>query len=677
MARSASDFHNIALVGAGGAGKTTLAEALLFKCGATKRQGTVGEKNTVTDWDEDEKTRGQSIIATPTHMKWNDKQIHLIDAPGALDFVGEAVASLSAVETAVICVNAHDGVNVGTRRLFRAARDQGLACIVVITRVEGDNIQPSELYSALQSAIGERAVPLNLPDAFGGAASSVHDIFAKELPDDLKDRAAEFVQQTTDRVVECDDEMLERYFETGEVSHDEIAEVFPRALRQGNIVPILHVSTEKDVGLKKLLDFITTDCPSAVRRTGEVVRAAVDPEGEAVSVKADGPFAAQVWKIQIDPHVGRLAYLRVWSGSLASKSQFVVARTGETERIGDFLAVQGREMTTVPAAAAGMLVAVAKVDDIRIGDTITDGSVNWTFAPVKTPVPKVTLAIEPKNRNDEAKLGPELQKLAEGDPSFVAEREEATGEMVVRGMSTLHVTVMLGRLARKKVETVTHQPRIPYLETITGNGSSQYRHKKQSGGRGQFAEVHLRVAPRERGSGFEFDDAIVGGAIPRQFIPAVEKGITEQCAKGVLAGYPFVDVTATAHDGKFHDVDSDEFSFKLAGAAAFRLAVADARPVLLEPIMDVSIEVPARFMGDISGDLNSRRGRIQGMEQEEDHATIHAQVPLSEMMNYSTELRSLTAGEGDYEFKLSHYDPVPNHLASDIIAKSKQSADGD
>ncbi len=433
----------------------------------------------------------------------------------------------------------------------------------------------------------------------------------------------------------------------------------------------MHVSSSKDVGLKKLLEFITHDCPSSSSRAGAALRKGVDADGNTVDVAADGPFAAQVWKIHVDPHVGKVAYLRVWSGSLPSKTQFVVARTGETERIGDLLELQGKDMKAVPTAAAGDIVGVAKVDDIKIGDTVSDGTIGWAFEPIPTPVPKVTLAIEVKNRNDEAKLGPELTKLDESDPTFVAEREDATGEMVVRGMSTLHVDTMLRRMARKNVETVTRQPRIPYLETIQMKGAAMYRHKKQSGGRGQFAEVHLRIEPLPRGEKFEFVDEVVGGTIPRQFIPAVEKGVIETCTKGVIAGYPFVDVRAIVHFGKFHDVDSDEMSFKMAASQAFRAAVDTAKPVLLEPIMKVEIEVPARFLGDISGDLNSRRGRILGMNQEGDTSIIEAHVPLSEMMQYSTELRSLTAGEGDYNFFLDHYDVVPAHLKSDIIAKHK------
>ncbi|MGE0193104.1 MAG: elongation factor G [Planctomycetota bacterium] len=676
MAHQPDDVRDVVLIGAGGSGKTTLTEALLFKTKTITRRGSVAERNTVTDWDEEEKERQHSFLASAVHMTWKDHRINLIDTPGALDFLGEAICGMAACETAFLCVNAHDGVGVAARRQFRAARDQGLAVVVVITRTDTDNVDGESLHLAIQTTLGERAVPLNLPDRFGTGISAVYDVFADDVPENLGKLAASYRQQAIDRVVECDDELLERYFSTGKVSKEELADAFPRALRQGNIVPILHVAVDHDVGLQKLLDFLVADCPSPHLRRGTVLRKA-ERNGEIVDVRMDGPFSAQVWKLHVDPHIGKVAHLRVWTGRLPSKSSIVVARTGETERIGDLQEVQGKDMKPIASAGPGDLVAVPKVDHIRVGDTVHDGHADWSFVPIPTPYPKVTLAVVPKNRNDETRLGPELARLADADPTFIAEREKGTGEMVVRGLSPLHLDVVLRRLARKKVEAVTHAPRIPYLETVTGRGEAMFRHKKQSGGRGQFAEVHLRVAPKTRGEGFEFVDEVVGGTIPRQFIPAVEKGIVEQCEKGVLAGYPFVDVAATVHFGKFHDVDSDEFSFKLASRQAFRLAVKNARPALLEPILKVDIEVPARFLGDISGDLNSRRGRIMNMGQEGDLAHIEAQVPLAEMTQYSTELRSITAGEGDYSFVFDHYDVVPPHLAEAIMAAAAKDAEED
>lgn len=668
MTHRPEDVRNLALIGASGAGKTTLIESLLHVAKVTTRKGTVAEGNTVGDWDAEERERKHTLFAKVVHLPWEGKRIQILDTPGALDFLGESAMALAAVETAVLCVNAHDGIPVAARKQFHLAQQAGLATALLITRCEGENIDEQALHDQVQDVFGERAVPINLCDHLGPGLTEVIDIFGPKVPEALAATAADFRKQATDRIVECDEALLERYLADGKVSLEDLEKAFSRALRQGNIVPVLHVSSERNVGLRKLLSFITHDCPKPSR---VALRKAVDASGAPVTVEPGGPFAAQVWKVQVDPHVGKVAFLRVWGGSLQSKSQLVVHRTGRTERIGDLLDVQSKDLKPVASAAAGDLVAVTKVEDLRIGDTVTAAPVTWSFVPVSTPVPKVTLAVEPKNRNDDAKLFPELHRIAESDPTFVAERETGTGELVVRGLSTLHIDTHLKRMARKKVEAVTHPPRIPYLETVSGRGEGMHRHKKQSGGRGQFAEVHLRVEPLPRGQGFEFVDAVVGGTIPRQFIPAVEKGIEDTRPKGVIAGYPFVDVRATVHFGKFHDVDSDEHSFKLAASQAFKAAVAAARPVLLEPLMDVEIEVPSRFMGDISGDINARRGRIAGMTQDKDHVVIQAQVPLAEMMQYSTELRSITAGEGDYNAKLAHYEVVPSHLAQAIIAKHK------
>lgn len=669
MAHRPEDVRNVALIGAGGAGKTTLLEGLLSLAKVTTRKGSVGEKNTFSDHDPDEKERGHSLFTTVATLPWEGRHLQILDTPGSIDFLGEPAMALCAVETALVCVNAHDGISVATRKLVRMAQAAGLPLAVLITRIESENVDADEIYAQLTEMFGERAVPINMPDRFGPGVSAVIDVFGPDVPAALAEQAAAFRQQATDRIVECDEALLERYLAEGKVSLQELESVYPRALRQGNIVPVLHVSAEKEVGLRKLLGFIAHDCPKPSR---VVLRKAHDKDGQEHEVKPAGPFAAQVWKVLVDPHVGKVALLRVWAGTLAGKTQLVVHRTGRTERIGDVLELQGGHMKAVPTASAGDLVAVAKVEDLRLGDTVTEAPVAWAFAPVATPVPKVTLAVAPKNRNDEAKLFPELHRIAEADPTFVAEREASTGELVVRGLSPLHIDVHLKRLARKKVEALTHPPRIPYLETIAAKGAGMHRHKKQSGGRGQFAEVHLRVEPLPRGAGFEFVDAVVGGTIPRQFIPAVEKGVEDIRPKGVIAGYPFVDVRAIVHFGKFHDVDSDEFSFKLAGGQAFKAAVMEARPVLLEPLMDVEIEVPSRFLGDISGDLNSRRGRIVGMNQVGGMSVIQATVPLAEMQQYSTELRSITAGEGDFTAKLAHYEVVPAQLAQDVIARHKQ-----
>jgi elongation factor G len=669
VAHRPEDVRNVALVGGGGAGKTTLVETALFLAKVTNRKGTVEEGNTVSDFDPDEKDRRQSLTASVVHLPWAGKQVRLVDTPGAQDFVGEPTAALAAVETAAICVDAHDGVGVVARRRFRDAEKAGLVRVVVLTRIDTENIDPDALTESLRANFGEHVIPLNFPDRFGPGVTKIHNVFGEDLPDDVKERAAELRKQVTEAVVECDDALIEKYFSEGAISRDELFHAFPKAVRTGHIVPVLHLSAKKELGVRQFLDFLVHETPSPAEG---VTRPAKTRSGEEAKPQVKDPFSAQVWKLVVDPHVGRVAFLRVWTGTLLPKTQFTHLRTGQAERIGDLLEVQGKEMKPVASAGAGDLVAVAKVEHLHVGDSVSEGPQGYVYEPIPFPKPMVTLGVEPKNRADEAKLGPEMQKLADADPTFVAERDPATHEFVIRGMSTLHLDTSLKRLARRKVEVVTHPPKIPYRETVGTKGGAEYRHKKQSGGRGQFAEVHLRVEPLPRGSGFEFVDDVVGGTIPRQFIPAVEKGVRDTLPQGVVAGFPFTDVRAIVHFGKFHEVDSDEYSFKLAASQAFKLAVETARPILLEPIMDVEIEVPARFMGDISGDLNSRRGRIVGMDTQGDVTVIQAQVPLPEMLNYSTELRSITAGEGEYRAEFARYERVPPPLDEQVISKHKK-----
>jgi elongation factor G len=669
VAHRPEDVRNVALVGGGGAGKTTLVETALHLAKVTSRKGTVEEGNTVSDFDPDEKERRQSLVASLVHLPWANHQIRLVDTPGAQDFVGEPTAALAAVETAAICVDAHDGVGVVARRRFHDAEKAGLVRVVVLTRIDTENIDPEALTESLRSNFGEHVIPLNFPDKFGPGVSKIHNVFGENLPPEVQERAAELRKQVTEAVVECDDALIEKYFSEGAITRDELFHAFPKAVRTGHIVPVLHVSAKKELGVRQFLDFMVHETPSPAEG---VARSAKTRSGEEAHPQIQDHFSAQVWKLVVDPHIGRVAFLRVWTGSLLPKTQFMHLRTGQSERIGDLLEVQGKEMKPVASAGAGDLVAVAKVEHLHVGDSVSDGPAGVVYAPIPFPKPMVTLGVEPKKREDEAKLGPEMQKLADADPTFIAERDPATHEFVIRGMSTLHLDTSLKRLARRKVEVVTHPPKIPYRETVATKGGSEYRHKKQSGGRGQFAEVHLRVEPLPRGSGFEFVDDVVGGTIPRQFIPAVEKGVRDTLPHGVVAGFPFTDVRAIVHFGKFHEVDSDEHSFKLAASQAFKLAVETARPILLEPIMDVEIEVPARFMGDISGDLNSRRGRIVGMDTQGDMTVIQAQVPLPEMLNYSTELRSITAGEGEYRADFARYERVPPPLDEQVIAKHKK-----
>ncbi len=668
MAHRPEDVRNVALVGPGGSGKTTLVETALFLAKATSRKGTIEEGNTVTDFDPDERARKHSLTTSAVHLPWSATRIQLLDTPGAMDFAGAPAAAMAAVETVAIALPAHDGVGVTARRRFVEAGALGLVRVVVLTKIDQDHIDEDRLTASLRDNFGDHVIPLNFPDVFGPGVTRIYNVFADNLPDAEKKRAMALRKLVTEAVVECDDQLLEKYLSDGHVSREELFHAFPKAIREGHIVPVLHTTSKKELGVRQFLDFIAHETPSPWEG---VVRPAKTPAGEPVRLPPKGPFAAQVFQIVNDAHVGKLAILRVFAGTLASKGTVTLARTGNVERVGDFLEIQGKDWKAVPSVAAGDIVAVAKVDELRVGDTITDAGANFAFDRISFPRPMVTLAVAPRNRADEAKLVPELHKLMEADPTFVAERDVNTGEFVARGLSALHLTVTLARLARKKVEVVTQSPRVAYRETVAAKGAGEFRHKKQSGGRGQFAEVHLRLEPLPRGEGFEFVDAIVGGTIPRQFVPAVEKGVRDSLADGVIAGFPVTDLRAIVHFGKFHDVDSDEHSFKLAAAHAFRAAVEASQPILLEPILDVAIDVPSRFMGDISGDLNARRGRIVGVETTGDHTTIRAHVPMPEMLEYSTELRSITAGEGEFRAEIAHYDRVPSPLDEPVIAKHR------
>ncbi len=669
MSHRPVDVRNVALVGPVGSGKTTLVETALFLAKVTSRKGTVEEGNTVSDFDQDERARKQSLTTSATHLPWAATRIQILDTPGAMDFAAGPSSAMAAVETVAIAIPAHDGVGVTARRRFVEAGALGLVRVVVLTKVEQENIDEDKLYASLRDNFGDHVIPLDFPDVFGPGVTRIYDIFADNLPDAEKPRALDLRKQVTEAVVECDDKLLERYLAGGEITQDELFHAFPKAIREGHLVPVLHTSAKRELGVREFLDFLAHETPSPVE---VVVRPAKTAVGQPVKVDPNGPFAAQVFQIVNDPHIGKLALLRVFSGTLASKATFTLARTGNTERFGDLLEIQGKEWKPVHSVSAGDIVGVAKVEGLRVGDTLTAAGAGFAFDTISFPRPMVTVAVELKNRADESKLVPELHKLMEADPTFIAERDANTGEFVARGLSSLHLAVTLGRLARKHVEVLTHPPRVAYRETIAAKGEGEFRHKKQSGGHGQFAEVHLRLEPMPRGEGFEFVDAIVGGTIPRQFIPAVEKGVRDSLPEGVLAGYPVTDVRAIVHFGKFHDVDSDEHSFKLAASQAFRAAFEVSRPVLLEPILDVAIDVPSRFMGAISGDLNSRRGRISGVESTGDHTTIRAYVPMPEMLDYSTELRSITAGEGEFRAEIAHYDRVPAPLDEQVIAKSRK-----
>jgi len=673
------DLRNFAIAGHGSVGKTTLAEAILLKTGATGRLGKPAEGTSILDYDDEEKDRHFSIYAALCHTKHQGKTLQIMDTPGYDDFFGEVVEATAAAETALIAVAADAGIQVNTRRAWKLMSEAGLARAFVITKMDAENANYAQVLNALRETFGNACVPLTIPVGAGSNFSGVVNTLQPpaDVPGDVAERVQEVGAALRDSIVESDDALMERYLEGEEISPQELLATASRAVAAGTLVPVFCCAAEKDIGVAELLDVIAALFPSPA---DGLVRKGTRPDNpdEEVERPADpnAPFSARVFKTLYDPYVGKLAYFRVYSGTLKPEDGLYNPRTDKRERLSHIYRVQGEKQEEIDSAVPGDIVAVAKVESLEIGDTLCAENDPVVFPSMPFPEPMVSRAAEPKSRADDQRMSTALARIAGQDKTFRAGRDPQTGELVITGMSDLHLDVIMGKLRRKpfEVEMTLKEPRIPYKETITTTASGSFRHKKQTGGRGQFAEVHLRLEPLERGNDFEFVDEIYGGAIPRQFIPAVEKGVRETMAKGVLAGYPVVDVKVAVYDGKHHEVDSSEQAFKIATSRCFSQVFMDAKPVLLEPIVNIEVTVPAKYMGDISGDISSRRGRIQGMEAVGDQQVIKAQVPLAEVANYSTQLRSITGGEGSYTMEFSHYEIVPARIQESIIAKAKRPA---
>lgn len=672
MPYSVRDIRNIVLIGHGAVGKTTLAEAMLYKAGATTRLGSVDDGTSILDYTPEERERKISINSAIAHFSWKDREFNIIDTPGYPDFFGEVLSCLGAAETAVLVVSAVSGVELNTLRSWQAARAAGLSGVVVISKMDGDNINVDSVTSAVEEAVGVSCVPFNLPVGQGSQFEGVFDVFAGgDAPDGVAGDPSAAHEQALEAVVEVDDALLEKYLDEGSVDQEDLAATLGKAVSLGSLVPILFTSGRNQIGIEELLDYLATVAPSPAAKP----RTATQNGGE-VEVESDpnGDFAAYAFRSMTDPYVGKLSFLRVYRGALTGDNSIYDMRTGTKHRVGHVYRMQGKEQEETAKAIPGDLVAVAKIEEIEVGDSLTASDKGVEFPPIKFPRPMVSLAVRPKKRADEQRITGALAKLASEDRTFTATRDTQTGELVASGMSTLHLDIMLERLkSRFDVEVETSTPRIPYKETITGVADKRYRHKKQTGGRGQYGEVFIKLEPKERGEGFEFVNEIVGGRIPNQYIPAVEKGIREVMAKGILAGCPVEDVRVRLYDGSFHPVDSSEAAFKMAGSKAFQEAFMDAKPVLLEPIVNMEITVPSEFMGDVSGDINSRRGRITGMDQSPGGMQIvKATAPLSEVMRYATELRSMTGGRGAFTMEFAHYDIVPQRIAETVIAQAKR-----
>lgn len=674
-------IRNVALVGHRGSGKTSLAEALLYEAGAIDRLGSVAEGTTTCDSQPDERARRMSISAALAQFRWRGYKINLIDTPGEPSFVADAITALRVCETAVFVVNGAMGVEVGTERLWQRAEELGLARLVFVNMLDRERADFDAVLEQLKERFGPHVVATEVPigseQEFRGVVDLVDmkafvtprpergQTVEAEIPDELAERAEKYRERLMDEVAELSDELMERYLEGEAISHEEIVAALERGVSEGRIFPVACGSATRNIGTLRLLDALVEDLPSPAEIPLPSLAA-----GDPLSGAADVPPVALVFKTLADPYAGTLNLLRVYEGTVRSESQLLNGRTGQRERVGQLLSLLGKSSEPVEAVGPGDFGAVAKLKDTHVGDVLTGRKEAPALAMPELPRPVMAFAVEPHSRADEDKVTGALARLCEEDPTLDVHRDPQTGELIVAGLTPMHVEVVVGRLKERfGVEVDLKPPRVPYRETITRQARAHARHKKQTGGRGQFADCHIVIEPLGADGGFEFVDEIRGGVIPGQFIPAVEKGVREAMSAGVVAGYPVQGVRVRVVDGKHHPVDSSEIAFKIAGSMAFKQAMAEAGPVLLEPIMRVTVTVPDECVGDVIGDLNARRGRPLGMEPRGGVTEVRAEVPMAEMLSYGADLRSLTGGRGDYAMELARYEQVPAQIAKRIAAE--------
>ena len=682
----AAAIRNVALVGHGGSGKTQLASAMLFTAGAVNRLGKVDDGTTTTDFDDEEIARKHTLSSSLAHTEWQKTKINIVDTPGFANFLADARAALRVAEAAVVVVDAVHGVEVQTEKLWAEAAALNLPRIVVVNKLDRERASLNRALETLHRDCAREVAPIQLPlgeeKAFTGvvdlvrmkaytfAADDSGKMNEEEIPAALAGPAAEARERLIESIAETDEQLMEAFFAEGTLTQEQLVSGLRAATLAGKIFPLVCTSAAHAIGIQPLLDAILAYVPSPAEREF----AAMDAAGAEITVaSADGaPYAALVWKTIADPFAGRITMMRVVTGTLKSDATVMNVSRDVTERLGHLLVLQGKAQTHVAELKAGDLGAVAKLKETQTNDVLADKAVKFRFTPMKFPEPVLSYAIEPKSRGDEDKISSAMQRLREEDPSISYARDPQTHELLLAGQGQLHIEVTVAKLKRRfGVEVNLKPPRIPYRETITASTEAHGRHKKQTGGHGQFGDCKIRVEPLPRGADFEFVDDIFGGSIPRQYVPAVEKGIQDSRMRGFLAGYPMVDFRATVFDGSFHPVDSNELSFKMAGSLAFKDAMTRARPTILEPVMQVEVYAPSDFAGDLMGDLNGRRGRIAGMDTRGAMTVIRAQVPMSEMLTYEQHLTSATGGRGTYHMEYSHYEEVPQHLQGKIIAAAR------
>ena len=685
--RKPEDIRSIALISHGGAGKTSLNEAFLYDAGLISRMGRIEDKNTVSDFDSEEQKRGISISTSLATVPYKNKTIYVLDTPGFADFVGEQRCAMRVSDGALVLVNATAGVEVQTQSVWAFAENFETPAIFFISKLDRENADFDSVVSDIQENISDRAVPLYLPIGselnFKGLVNVLtgksymykgdgsKDFTEGDVPADMADAVSSARETLVERAVEADDEMMMRYLDGEEISVDELQGVLRKAVCSRSIFPIIPGSGTGNIGVYQVMDMVADYMPSPKDMLN---RAALRGE-EAVKIAPDekGPFLGFVFKVMVDPYVGKLSFVKVFSGTLTSDQTVFNVTEGEEERISSFRFMKGKESTEEKEIVLGDIVAIPKLESTTAGDTLgTKGEV-LKFRPIQFPKPVYSVAVLPKSRADEDKLGTAIAKTLKEDQTLSFVKNPETNDAVLSGMGDMHLDIMLSKIKeRYKVDLETRTPKVPYRETIKKTARAQGKHKKQSGGRGQYGDVWFELSPLERNSGIEFIDRIVGGVVPKNYIPAAEKGLREAAQRGYLAGYPATDFSCAIYDGSYHDVDSSEMAFKIAASLAFKKAMADAMPVLIEPVMNVEVKVPEECLGDVMGDFNSRRGRIMGIDSEGKLQIVKAQCPLSEMFRYAIILRSMTSGRGTFTMEYSHYEEVPAEIARKVIEAAEK-----
>jgi len=693
MRRFGTDnLRDIILISHAGTGKTSLGEAMLFNAKATTRLGKVLEGNSVLDFEPEEQKRQSSVFSAMHNYKWKNNGVLLVDTPGDANFSSEAILGLKSVDNAIFVIDAIDSIKPHTENLWHMTVREGLSRSCFVNKMDRERADFDQVLQDIAEILEVKTLPLTLPIGKEDSFQGVVDVLRKkaylyekngsgafkeaDVPEDIADQLEEVYSRVIEDLAEVDDALMEKYLEGGELSQSELASALSTGVAKANFLPIFAGSALLNMGVQPIMDFIVTALLSPKDRVLPELQGK-DGKAKAVKPEEDAPFVGYVFKTMSDPYTGKLSIIRCLSGTLNPDSSVNNASRGVKERIGSIITLEGKTQKSLEQVGPGDIFAVAKLKETKTGDTLLSESVDFTLPNPAFPEASMNMAISPKSKGDEDKIMPALQKLMEEDPVLKVFRDEQTGEFILSGLGQLHIELTVDRLKRRYgVEVKLKTPKVPYKETITGSTQVQGKYKKQTGGHGQYGDVWIELSPKGRGEGFEFANNIVGGVIPRQYIPAVEKGIVDAMKEGPLSGNPVVDVKVSLFDGSYHDVDSSEMAFKIAGSMAFKKAMEECRPILLEPIMNMTVMVPEECMGDVMGGLNSRRGKIEGMTAKGKYQELKASVPLAEVLMYASDLTSITSGRGSYSLTFSHYEPVPYNIQEKVVAEAKEDKEG-